>query len=177
MPLDVTSLQDLATEAVGAVTERLTAGAITPAQWLREMERIVTRAHTAAYVAATAERLGVPLAAVKGLSRVERRELEALVAAQRPYLAGFLRDIRAGGLSDAEIRARAALYAGPVRATYSKTRWVGLPAHPGDGSTECLAWCKCSWVERSGEMYWELGAAEHCPTCERRATDWAPWRG
>lgn len=176
MPTDVDKLQALAAESFGELTRRLVAGELTPAAWVREMERTVVRGHTAAYVAATADRLGVSPAAVKGLSRAERQELQALINDQRPYLAQFARDVASGQLSPAQIAARAALYAGPMRATYGRTRWPRLPAYPADGSTECLMNCRCSWVERDDGMYWQLGAAEHCPTCLRRATDWAPWR-
>jgi hypothetical protein len=182
LPTDITKLQTLAAESVGAITQRLVAGEITPTAWLREMERAIARAHTAAFIAATADRtgqrVGAGLITPRNLSRAERADLDKAVAAQRPYLARFARDVRGGDLSDAQIQARADLYAGPVRATYSKTRWadVNLPAHPADGSTECLAWCKCSWALRDDGYHWELGAAEHCPTCESRAARWRPYR-
>lgn len=182
MPTDITKLQALAAESAGAITQRLTAGAITPTVWLREMERAIARAHTAATIAGIADRTGTRpgsgLITPRNLSRAERRELDAAVKAQRPYLAKFARDVRGGDLSEAQIQARADLYAGPVRATYSKARWEGvsLPAHPADGSTECLAWCKCSWALRDDGYYWELGTAEHCPTCESRASQWRPYR-
>lgn len=183
MPTDVSKLQALASESAGELTRRLLAGDMAPGAWLREMERTIARAHTAAFIAGTADRLGQRpgsgLITPRNLSRAERKALDTAVAAQRPYLARFARDIRAGGLSDAQIAARADLYAGPIRATYSQTRWadVHLPAHPADGSSECLAWCKCNWALRDDGYYWELGTAEHCPTCESRASQWRPWRG
>lgn len=183
MPTDIAKLQQLASESVGALTARLAAGQITPTVWMREMERAIARAHTAALIGATADRTGTRvgsgLTRANNLSRAERRDLEKAIASQRPYLAGFARDVRAGGLSDAQIAARADLYAGPVRLTYSQTRWrdANLPAHPADGSSECLAWCKCSWALRDDGYTWELGTAEHCATCESRASQWAPWRG
>jgi hypothetical protein len=80
------------------------------------------------------------------------------------------------GMDEAAIRRRAELYAGPVRATYYKERYPNLPAWPADGSTECLAFCRCSWQESDGQFYWRLGAAEHCPTCNSRASSWAPYK-
>lgn len=176
MPLDIGRLQSLVTESAGDLTARLDAGRITPLAWARQMEAIVVRAHTAATIGAITDRTGV---APKGLSRAERRDLQAAIAAQRPYLRRFAADVRGGGLSPEAVQRRAELYAGPVRATYSKARWEGrgLPAHPADGSSECLAWCKCAWLERDDGYYWTLGTAEHCGTCETRASEWSPWRG
>lgn len=176
MATDISRLQSLAAESVGELTRRLVAGDVSPAAWLRGMEASIARAHTAATISGIADRTGVT---PRGLSRAERADLERAIAAQRPYLTRFAQDVRAGTLSEAQIQARADLYAGPVRRTYSESRWanVKLPAHPGDGSSECLAWCKCSWALRDDGYYWELGTAEHCPTCNSRAASWAPWRG
>lgn len=182
MPTSIAKLQSIAAESVGALTQRLTAGAITPLAWAREMERAIARAHTAAAIGGIADRTGTTIGSglitPRNLSRAERQLIDQAVKAQRPYLQGFLRDVRTGNLSEAQIQARADLYAGPVRATYSKERWadVQLPAHPADGSTACIAWCKCSWALRDDGYYWELGTAEHCGDCESRASQWAPWR-
>ena len=67
---------------------------------------------------------GSGLVTSRNLSKAERKGLETAVAAQRPYLTRFASDVRSGKLCDAQIQARADLYAGPVRATYSKTRWA-----------------------------------------------------
>lgn len=181
MPTDITKLQALAAESAGAATQRLTAGDVTPTVWLREMERIIARAHTAATIAGIADRTGQRansgLITPRNLSRAERRELDAAVKAQRPYLAKFASDVRGGTLSEAQIQARSDLYAGPVRATYSKARWadVNLPAHPADGNTPCLAFCKCSWVLRDDGYYWEMSASEHCSGCLSNAARWSPY--
>jgi hypothetical protein len=176
MPTDISRLQSLVTESVGDLTARLDAGRITPLAWARQMEAVIVRAHTAATIAAITDRTGV---APRGLSRAERADLQVAIAAQRPYLRGFAQDVRAGGLSPEAVQRRAELYAGPVRATYSKARWEGkgLPAFPADGSTACKAWCKCAWVEEDDGFYWRLGASEHCGDCLTNAARWAPWRG
>lgn len=173
MPLDINRLQALMTESAGELATRY---ADNPVRFVREMERTITRGHTAAYVGATADRLGVSASTIKGLSREERKQLDQFVKSQRPYLTGFASDMRAGNLTDDQIRRRAELYAGPIRLTYSKTRYPNLPAHPADGSSECLAWCKCTWLERDGQMHWTLGDAEHCPTCQTRASEWNPYK-
>ena len=139
--------------------------------WRKQMEIAIRRSQTAAYIAATAERLGVAPGLVKGLSKAERKELDARIAAQLKYLDGFVADLKAGKLTMAQAQARAALYAGPTRGTFYATRYQGLPFYPTEGS-ECKANCKCEWHERStGVFDWVMGAAEHCPTCQTRAAD------
>lgn len=172
MPTDITKLQQLVTESAGAIAARY---ADDPVRFVRELEAVIVRAHTAATVGGIQDRTGMQ---VKGLSRAERAELQAQIAAQRPYLRGFADDIRQGNLTEEQIQRRAELYAGPVRTTYSEARWfgAGLPAHPGDGGTACLAWCKCQWVQQDDGYYWMLGAAEHCGDCLGRAAQWAPFR-
>lgn len=151
--------------------------------WERRMIDAIASGHAAAAIAGTAERLGVvagsKLLNERNLSRAERQAIKDAVAGQLPYLRQFATDVQAGRLSDAQIAARAGLYAGATRVTYYAGRWYGrgLPAYPADGGTACLVNCKCSWAERGGMMYWELGAAEHCPDCLSRAAQWAPYRG
>lgn len=144
------------------------------AAWRREMEKAIRLSQTASYIAATAERLGTTPRAIKGLSRAERKELDARIAVQLKYLDGFVADLKAGKLSPAQAQARAALYAGPTRATYYATRYPSLPFYPCEG-TECKSNCKCSWRQEGEQYYWRMGAAEHCPTCQSRAAG-SPYR-
>jgi len=137
--------------------------------WRRAMERAIRTAHTAAYIAATAERLGTTPKAIKGLSRAERQELDAQMRVQFKYLDGFLADMRAAKLTMAQASARAALYAGPSRGTFYAARYPGLPFYPTQGS-ECKANCRCWWEESGGQYLWKLAQAEHCPTCVSRAS-------
>ena len=135
--------------------------------WSRAMEGIIARAHTAAAIAAIADRAGVKPSEglFRGLSRIERAEIKAIVKAQLAYLKGFV--AAAPNLSEAQIAARAALYAGAVRGTFWKQRYTGLPFYPTEGS-ECMVNCKCSWRQQGADYYWTLHAAEHCPTCINR---------
>lgn len=103
------------------------------------------------------------------------------VNAQKGYLDGFKGDL-AQGWQDSFLD-RAELYASAVTTPYwrGKTWKLELPALPGDGSTECLQWCKCHWdIQDLGggnfDCYWVLGEAEHCPTCTLRADKWIPYR-
>lgn len=177
---DPLTIQAVALVGIQAATDRYLAGGSVDA-WERDMRQALARAHTAAYLVGLSERLGVPLdsplLSEKRLSRAERNELKAYVQTQLSYLAGFVGDIQAGLLSEAQIRARAALYAGATRGTYSEGRWgnISLPFHPTQGS-ECGANCKCNWeiVNLAGygnvDAYWRMGAVEtvHCETCPRR---------
>lgn len=165
---------------IAAITRELLDGGTT-ANWERRMLNAIARGHAAAAIAGTAERLGVAagskLLNERNLSRAERDEIRRAVAGQAPYLRGFAADVAAGRLSDAQIAARAGLYAGATRATWGKARWsgAGLPAMPGDGSSECLTQCGCAWAYRDGAYYWERGKNDSCPTCISREARWRPW--
>jgi hypothetical protein len=151
------------------------------AAWEKEMRASLTRAHTAAYVLGTAERLGSSdpaLINARNISRAERAEIKAAIEKQMQYLKGFSKAVGDGSMSARGITARAALYAGSLRATYNTTRWGDfiLPFVPGDGSSECLGRCGCQIeVSDSGDgtglMRWILSGLEwHCQTCPSRAS-------
>lgn len=181
-PLKIRALTEAAIRAATQGGEIADLGA-----WQQAMRQAITTGHTAATLVGAAERgvggrIRAALARVVGtraLDRADRQRLERRLREQDKYLTAFTADIAAGRLSPAQIAARADLYAGATRATYSETRWANanLPAHPGDGSSECLINCNCSWVLRDDGYHWELGTAEHCPTCEARASQWRPYRG
>jgi hypothetical protein len=147
------------------------------------LERAIAQGHTAAWISGTSERLGITpggaLLNPRNLSRAERADIKARIAEQLRYLEGFKRE--AQGMSEAAIKARSALYAGAVRATYALARWGDweLPWVPGDGSSECLGNCRCSASVKDNEdgtgVYtWVLGAGaaeRHCTTCPTRAGD------
>lgn len=167
MPTNLDTLRQQPLTLIGPATTALAEGGSISA-WRRQMEMAIRRSQTAAYIAATAERLGVSPSAVKGLSRAERKELDARIDAQLKYLDGFVADLKAGKLTMAQAQARANLYSGATRGTYYATRYQGLPFYPTEGS-ECMTNCKCSWRQQGKEYLWTLHAAEHCPTCETRA--------
>lgn len=149
------------------------------AAWQRDVEQIIVRGHMAAWMAGTAERLGVPvdspLLSRARLSRAERKEVQGVVDAQLTYFRRFQSGMK--GMSEAQIAARAQLYAGATRGTYSTQRWGDwvLPFQPTEGS-ECMANCRCHWEVKdngdgTGSAVWRMGAAErHCTTCPSRAS-------
>ena len=169
MPTNLDTLRAQPLTLIGPATQSLADGGSISA-WRKAMEIAIRRSQTAAYIAATAERLGVSPAAVKGLSKAERKELDKRIAVQLKYLDGFVADLRAGKLTMAQAQARAALYPGATRGTFYATRYQGLPFYPTEGS-ECKANCKCNWEQKGDSYYWRMGAVEHCPTCQTRAAN------
>jgi hypothetical protein len=167
MPVNLDTLRAQPLTLIGPATQTLADGG-SIGIWRKAMEQAIRRSQTAAYIAATAERLGTSPRLIKGLSKAERAELDKRIDRQLTYLDGFVADLKASKLSPAQAQARAALYAGPTRATYYATRYSGLPFYPCEG-TECKSNCKCSWEQKGSEFYWRMAAAEHCPTCQTRA--------
>lgn len=157
----------------------------TPGAWERAMAEAIARGHTAAAIAGEAERsiIGRGRAALakwlgeRALPAATRQAIKDAVAGQMPYLRQFAADVAAGRLSDAQIAARAGLYAGATRATYYASRSYGWDLRdvpiPADGGTSCVSNCKCvAYVEETGdraEWIYETTAAEHCPECLERA--------
>jgi len=137
-----------------------------PAEWRNQFERALIEYHAAAYFAGQ----GTNVLTARGDA-----ELGRLLATQLDYLAGFAADVEK--LTPAQAAARAALYAGPLRATHSRGQLAlwDLPYHPGEG-TPCRGNCHCRWrmvvddlEELNGRAYWTLGTAEHCEGCKARA--------
>lgn len=101
------------------------------------------------------------------------------------YLKGFMEQIAARNMSQAQIAARLNMYINSANEALWKalTRDLGfvLPAYPGDGSTECLTNCRCEWdiheVPEGIDAYWVVDhEAENCQTCLDRERDWNPWK-
>ena len=168
MPTDPLRLAALASVAIAQI-------APDSPTWRRDMERAIARAHTAAWLAGTAERLGVPLdsplLSQARLSRAERADIKALVEKQLDYLGGFAKD--RAEMSEAAIMARAQLYAGAAKQTFLEARWgdwdVPLALMPGNQT--CLTQCLCKAHVRDngdGTGLWvrEMGGREnHCAEC------------
>ena len=164
MPDPIAALQAGMLEQIAALMDAR--DYLGPAEWQRQFEALIVEQHAAAYFAGQ----GTNTLTARG-----DRELGALMQSQFDYLAGFAADV--DQLSDAQARARAALYAGPLRATYSHGQLAlwDLPYHPGEG-TPCRGNCHCRWrivvedlEELNARAYWELGATEHCDECKARA--------
>ena len=140
--------------------------------WQRDMGRVIARSQLAAWMAGTAERLGVPLDSAllseRRLSRAEREEIRGYVDRQLEYLQGFDRE----GMSDAAIAARMQLYASAARPTYLATRWGEWDIAPElwPGAQACGGNCRCTAViddhgDGTGTLTRTLGGNRHCEEC------------
>jgi hypothetical protein len=149
--------------------------------WQREMERIIARGHTAAWIAGQAERLGVkpdsPLISQARLSRAERAEIKGIVDAQLQYFKGFQADL--GSMSEAQIKARAQLYAGGTRQTLYAARWGDweIPDRLLPCGQKCKARCLCTISIKDNEdgtgvlTRAQGGTEHHCDECPPLAGD------
>lgn len=154
-------------------------------RWQREMREHLLRAHTAAYIAATAERLNVPanspLISRQRLSRAEKADIAAAVNRQLEYLSGFVRDIQNGAMSPAAITARASLYGPSVRPFWYQQRYGDweIPDNLLPGRQQCLGNCLCRLLDvrdngdGTGVLTRVMGGTEnHCKECPPLAGDW-----
>lgn len=161
-------------EGVNTAVDSVASGRLSPDAFQAEMVRRLFEGHVAAYLVGRD---------VRDLSPQGERLIKNAVKEQIDYLNGFADTIAAEGWREA-FAARAQLYAGSIKATFWRARAFGLamPYYPGDGSTPCLGNCRCSletvWQdeeELNAEVYWRLGAEEHCTECPQRAAR-SPYR-
>ncbi len=143
--------------------------------WDAAMRALITRGHTAAWLAGMSERLGVPLDSPllsrQRLSRAERDEIKVLVERQLQYLKGFIGD--KGDMSEQAIANRASLYPGAVKTTWYSARYGDwdIPASLLPGMQQCITRCLCRGHVRDdgdGTGVWvrEMGGTEaHCGEC------------
>lgn len=158
-------------QSIAKATAALQAGEITVDEWRRQMETAINHAHYNAYELGAGE-------------SADDASVAQMVDDQREYLAKFAAEIKAADAWQPRWNSRAELYAQSAKASYWRgaTAGLALPAWPGDGTSQCLGNCDCSWVieDLGGGSYnctWKLGATEqHCQTCPERAADWAPYQ-
>lgn len=153
------------------------AGRLPLPSWRAQMAKTIGDGHRAAFL------LG---ADTRELSPQARNYLARTIADQLGYLKGFVTDVRAGRVGDAMMAARAALYAGALKATFSRAKWWDwpLPFHP---TVDCICHtvCGCKWDGRDldhekldGNFYWILTPhphTDHCPTCIDRYNKGEPY--
>lgn len=180
-PLD--KLIGLNLAAIQDATAKLNAGGSLKA-WQAAMEKALTQAHTAAFITATAQRLGVPpdspLISRQRLSRAERADITRAVQGQLQYLRGFVADVQAGRLSPAQIAARANLYGPSIKPFYYQQRWGDweIPDTLIPGNQQCLGNCLCRITgildngDGTGTLTRVMGGTEHhCTECPPLAGD------
>lgn len=170
------ALLDAATGAMGILAEALASGKHDVGGWERAMREAIKAIFGAQYVFGRG--------GLNAMRPADWDRLGGLVEQQVGYLTGFADDVAAGKLSQPKIRVRAELYVGSSVQAHEAGKAaaldVELPAHPGDGSSECLANDRCAWhlVRRKDgavEATWVADLDKRtCKTCRKRAKDWNP---
>lgn len=169
-------------EQVGLLADQLASGSITIDEWLTGMIEQVEDVHLTAFI--------IGKGGIDNMNGADMRVALSRVKVQRGYLERWANELRKwerrGNMPSAEaLKARANLYLAASNAAIqdASARSMGLPdlpAYPGDGSTECMVYCKCHWSIRKKkgdgnfDLHWILGSAEHCPNCVRRSETWNP---
>lgn len=156
------------------LTQRLARRDLTIQDYVVEARRLMRTTHVDEYVLARGGR-GQMTASDWG-------KLGATLKFQYERFQAFAQEIAAGQMSVAQINRRALMYVDAATQSFEQGQagqmGITLPAHPGDGSTECLTNCKCHWsiVEQANrwECTWVKTAKESCPTCKTRARTWNP---
>ena len=163
---------------IDAATGNLEAN-LSPAQ-VREyhaiMEELLSRYHLAAYMtgAGTVE-----------ISAEARGKVLEGVAVQLAFLDNFITEIEDNDTFVMGWTARARMYGESIKEPYwnGRVKLLPLPSMPGDGTTQCLTNCRCSWDvttinERIGDYdaRWIRDARDSCQTCIQRAQEWNPLR-
>lgn len=145
------------------------------AAWQQEVSRQLARYHAAAILAGSG---------VDTLTPAMHTAVTADLATQLKFLGKFGLVLQDGDTWQSGWNARAQMYAESIKAPYWRgaVKMLALPAMPGDGTTQCLTNCDCSWdiVQLEGDgnydCTWAMGDVEHCQGCKQRAADWAPLR-
>ena len=156
------------------LTASLTQQTISAPSWRDGMRTAIKDAYISHYLAGRGGR--------NNMRSSDWGRIGGLLSSQYRYLNNFVNDILAGDMSEAAIVARARLYIESATQAAERAkaadRGLVLPAYPGDGTSECMANCKCEWslieLDTRWEATWLLSAAEHCQTCIERARLWAP---
>ena len=182
----VVDYRDRIVATAGPVTDTLgmltVEGPLSPQDWRAAMREEIKREYINQY-----------LLGIGGRSQMTQEDwgrIGGMLKEQYGHLDKFYDQIVAGKLSEAQIAARSRMYSASAREAFERANgqaWGGppLPAYPGDGSTDCLTNCACSWEIISVEVveeetrwmcYWRLGfvKTEHCAACENAALEWNP---
>lgn len=160
---------------IGAATESLQADVSRADDWYDEIARQLRRYTLAAWLSGSGA----------SADEIAPTIISGYVATQLDFLAAFRDEIKAAKEWSNAWNSRAQMYAESIKAPWwaGTTRDYPLPAMPGDGTSQCLTRCKCSWrideLEGAGnaDVTWVYGATEgHCQTCIERAAQWNPIR-
>ncbi len=157
------------------VTGDLADGDATADEWQADMLDLLAKYYPAALMTG----LGTP-----DLTDEQLDGLADQVSAQADFLKDFAIEIQGADEFMPGWNARAESYAGGIKEPYwdGETDMLPLPAMPGDGTSQCLGNCTCSWSievldEEAGDYdcTWVLeSGSSHCQQCTERAEQWNP---
>ncbi len=175
-PRDLLALMALAATEMLEAMRQLDQNERTLDEWQAEMTRLLTR------YAAAAALLGLGTLV---LSEQAEQAVLDYVRGQVPFLQRFADQMAAGEWQSGR-EGRTAMYADSIQVVYwmARTRFLELPAYPGDGSSECLTNDRCMWVldwldedAKDVDAYW-LTEKDNavCATCLQRGKNWFPLR-
>ena len=159
-------------------------GTISAADWRDKMRQEIKGEYIRQYLSA--------IGGLAVMTQADWGSIGGMLVEQYKYLDGFYADVAGGNLTEGQIAARAGMYINSAREANERAhgRSQGmpegaLPAHPADGSSECLTNDRCHWEIETvladdrtvshWNAYWRLSDAEHCSTCLERATSWSPY--
>lgn len=171
------ALADGVSADIRALAGGYAAGDLSLEEWALQFSAIVRHATAVGWL------LGSGGRNAQDMTTLER--IDALIGEQTDFAAQFVRDLAAGGLSDAQMAARAELYAGGVVKAYEEamatSRGVDLPAYPADGGTPCHGRCRCAWMIEETETeilaWWDTAGDDRvCDGCASRGRRYQPYR-
>lgn len=181
-PPQLLALLALIKSDIGKLTDRLSHKEIDLAAWQAGMLRLLMRYSIAAAVLGQGE---------SELTGEAEQVIIGQVRGQVPFLSRFAADIETGLNTEAfggewqtAWDERAKLYGESVQVPYWQgvTRFLKLPAYPGDGSSECLMNDRCQWLLHTLDAdkgdynaFWKTEQDKQvCATCEQRGKEWSP---
>lgn len=162
-------------EWMAGLAQRLSNGEVTLQQWELDFRQRLRSVFLDQYCLGRGGRLA--------MTQSDWGQVGHMLRDQYHYLHDFAAQVANGDLSAARIASRSQLYLQASTLAYERGRSAGfgmprLPAYPGDGTTECMVGCRCTWeiqeTESAWMCTWTLHPAEHCSTCLERSATWAP---
>lgn len=150
-------------------------GEIGLAAWAERFGAVIRHATMAGYFLGSGGMSAQTLATLNAIDH--------LIGQQTPFAERFIRELASGGLSNAEMAARAELYAGTAVKAYEQamaySNGIDLPVYPADGGTECLTRCRCAWVIETTDdqvmAWWDtVGDDGVCEGCASRGQQYNP---
>lgn len=161
-------------QEIKGISDRLSNGEIDIQRWVLDMRRAIKDAYTIQYT--------VGKGGMDNMTQSDWGRIGGLLKGQYQYLNAFAGEIANGDLTPKQIVARANLYIDSSTQAFERGKAAShglfnLPAYPGDGTTECMANCRCYWnIKKDGDSYvasWKMSSAEHCETCRVRSVAWS----